>query len=128
MAVDEAQERSARDRILQKRFRLAGLIIVIVGLLAAVAISRWAAADAGGSDADILGDSKRYDYAMERIGGRSNALASELREWFAGLWHGRKLARTVVVLSVVGSLGCFLVAHLYSFSLPPDDRTGGNEG
>ncbi len=127
MSADETPDRSVRDRILQKRFRLAGVIILVGGLLAAVMISRWAVSDAGSSDSDILGDSKRYDYAMERIGGKSNAVASEFREWFVGLWQGRKLARTVVVLSVGGSLGCFLVAHLLSFSPRAEGQTESND-
>jgi hypothetical protein len=122
MSPDDTPDSAVRDRILQTRFRVAGVIILVAGLLAAVMINRRAASDDGGSDADILGDSKRHDYAMERIGGKSNELASEVREWFGGLWHGKRLAHTVVVLSVTGSLGCFVLAHLLTSPAPRDNQ------
>ena len=120
MSAGENQSLPGKGRILPTRFRLAGVSVLVAGLLVAVMIARRAA-DEGGSDADALGDSKRYDYAMERIGGKSNAVASEFREWFDSLWHGRKLARTVVVLSVGGSIGCFILAHLLTDPSQPDD-------
>jgi hypothetical protein len=120
-----------RDTTVQARFRLIGLCILIAGLLAAAVINWRAAPDDGSADAILSGASKRYEYEMERIGGKSNVLAAELREWFVSLWHGKRLAHTVVFLSVGGSLACFLLAHL--LSLPPllDDPTadkdiGGN--
>jgi hypothetical protein len=62
---------------------------------------------------------------MERIGGKGGALASQLVEWFSSLWRGRRLASTLLCLSVAGSLACFLVAHVLSYAGPPDDPTAG---
>jgi len=122
MSPEENPDKSGSAKLLPARLRLAGVLILVAGLIAAVIIDRRAASDEAGSMADVLGDSKRYDYAMERIGGKSNAVASDLREWFAGLWHGRKLAHTVVVISVSGTLGCFLLAHLLTPPSPPENH------
>ena len=101
------------------------------GIFSSSKTQNYNAAITLGADAILSGASKRYEYEMERIGGKSNVLAAELREWFVSLWHGKRLAHTVVFLSVGGSLACFLLAHL--LSLPPllDDPTadkdiGGN--
>jgi len=41
----------------------------------------------------------------------------DLNRWFAGLWHGKALAGTVLALSVVVSLGVFFASRI----LPPDE-------
>jgi hypothetical protein len=60
-------------------------------------------------------DSKQYLREMEVYGGKANVLASQFRQWFESLWHGRRLAVTVVCLTLV-LLVFFLVA---STPLPP---------
>jgi len=55
-------------------------------------------------------------------GGKANVLASDLRSWFNGLWHGRPLAFTVAAIAI-------LVALAYRFfatPLPstPDEHAG----
>ena len=118
---------SRKDKTLQARFRLIGVCILVAGLLAAALINWRAAPDDESSDAILSGESKRYEYEMERIGGKSNVLAAEFREWFVSLWHGRRLAHTLVFLSVGGSLACFVLAHLLTYPPPPDDRTDGKD-
>jgi hypothetical protein len=59
--------------------------------------------------------SKQYLRDMELYGGKANLLASELRQWFDSLWQGRRLAITVVFLTLVLLL-LYLVA---STPLPP---------
>jgi len=52
----------------------------------------------------LLGDpmtSKKYLRELRVIGGQGNVVASEFLDWFAGLWHGRSLAGTVAVITVV---------------------------
>lgn len=66
-------------------------------------------------------DTKRYEYDLERMGGKSNVAAAEFRDWFGSLWHGRRLANTLTVLSIGGCLACFLAAHILTFPPPPDD-------
>jgi hypothetical protein len=127
MSAEEKQDMSGKDKTLQKRFRLIGVCILVAGLLAAGVINRRAAPDDGSSDAIMSGETKRYEYEMERIGGKSNVLAAEFRDWFGSLWHGRRLARTLAFLSVGGSLACFFLAHLLTYPPPPDNRTDGND-
>ncbi len=123
MSAEEKGDMSGKDKTLQARFRLIGVCLLVAGLLAAAWINWGAAPDDGSADAILSGASKRYEYEMERIGGKSNVLAAEFREWFVSLWHGQRLAYTLVFLSVGGSLVCFLLAHLLTYPPPPDDRT-----
>jgi hypothetical protein len=127
MSAEEKRGMSGKDKALQARFRLIGFCILIAGLLAAAVINWRAAPDDRSADAILSGASKRYEYEMERIGGKSNVVAAELRDWFGSLWHGRRLAHTLAFLSVGGSLACFLLAHLLSYPPPPDERTDGKE-
>jgi hypothetical protein len=53
---------------------------------------------------------KMYRHDLEVYGGRANVLADDFREWFAGLWHGRNLAYTVAVLTVLAALAFRFVA------------------
>jgi hypothetical protein len=100
-----------RDAVLRRRLRLAGAAILLAGLLAAVLVNRTAAPDDEQALEARLNYTKRYEYQMELMGGKANILATEFREWFLGLWHGKRLARTLAVLSVGGGLACFYVAH-----------------
>jgi hypothetical protein len=51
---------------------------------------------------------------MEYLGGKANVMANDIDTWFVGLWHGRNLAYTLAVLTVVIALICFYIA----FALP----------
>jgi len=51
-------------------------------------------------------DTKKYLRELEVYGGKVNVLATELRRWFEGLWHGRSLAFTVACLTVLLAI-CF---------------------
>ena len=58
--------------------------------------------------------SKRYQRDLERYGGKANVIFDELNRWFASLWHGKRLGVTLAWISVVASLGLFLLArYLY---------------
>src|SRR5215468_3014608 len=50
-------------------------------------------------------DTKSYLRQMEVYGGTANELATELRIWFASLWHGERLAFTVAVLTLLAAWG-----------------------
>ena len=70
-------------------------------------------------------DSKQYLRQMEVYGGTANVLASEIREWFYGLWRGRTLAFTVAGLSLLLALVVFVGLT----PLPPAvDRHGADGG
>ena len=99
----------------QARRRVIAIAILVAGFGSALAIYVTATI----APANPLGyepaDSKRYLREMEFYGGKANVLASELRIWFDSLWHGKRLAGTVVCLTMLLLL-LFLVA---STPLPP---------
>jgi hypothetical protein len=111
------QRSHAEDRV-----RLVKRLILACGLAGAAVI--WLV-NAPPPDAGVdLESSKAYLREMEVVGGTANVLASEFRNWFAGLWHGRALAYTVAVLTV-------LAAFVYDFFAmplhPPDEAGGGRD-
>jgi hypothetical protein len=55
-------------------------------------------------------DTKKYLRDLELYGGKVNVLATEFMRVWEALWHGRNLAYTVAVLSVVLALGFWLLA------------------
>ncbi len=104
----------------QKRLRMIGIVILLVGLISAVAIfviAERPAASAVGYDivdgqayAISPGSSKRYVHDLEMYGGKAAVMADEFNRWFNGLWHGTSLAYTIAFLSIGTSLGFFFVA------------------
>jgi hypothetical protein len=78
-----------------RRLRLVAGGILAIGLVSAMWIYLSAAAATGGAVEYDPDESKQYLRAMELYGGKANLLAAELRRWFDGLWHGRRLAYTV---------------------------------
>jgi hypothetical protein len=113
------------------RLYLAGWIVLAAGLLGGIWIY-VAAAEPAPDDAigyDVTGggafairpeDSKRYEYDMERFGGKASILAVEIRQAFAHLWQGRRRAFAVATLAVVTALACFFLADALP-ELPPFD-------
>jgi hypothetical protein len=79
----------------------------------------------GGAYAIRPEDSKRYEYDMERFGGKASILAVEIREAFAHLWQGRRRAFTVGTLGLLTALACFFLADAlpdlprFDFDLSP---------
>jgi hypothetical protein len=84
-----------------RRLRFVGAVILVVGLASAI----WIYLAASPATGDALGynseESKQYLRTMELYGGKANVLAAELRQWFEGLWHGRRLAYTVACATVL---------------------------
>ncbi len=106
---------------LQARRRAVAAGILLAGFGAGVFLYL-----AASSPDDLLGDqaelSKQYLRQMEVYGGKANVVASEIREWFDGLWQGKTLGITVACLSAVLALAVFLALT----PLPP--MPGGNGG
>jgi len=109
---------------LHRRIHRAGLVTLIVGLLSSVAIylfAAWQGAQAGADSAPDLASDRGYNFAMERIGGKSAVFAAAFNRWLGSLWHGTTLAFTVASLSVLVALLCFWLARFMSFPLPADE-------
>jgi len=103
----------------EARVRLVSRAILAVGFASAVLIYFVNAESPAGYE---LEDSKQYLRDMEVYGGKANVLATQLRHWFSGLWHGRSLAFTVAVISVLLALAYRFLAT----PLPP--AVDGNAG
>lgn len=65
-------------------------------------------------------DSKKYVRELRVMGGQGNVLAAEFQDWWAGLWQGRELAKTVAVLTVVTVMGFRFVASHPGSAAPTD--------
>jgi hypothetical protein len=48
---------------------------------------------------------------MEMVGGTANLVASDITDWLTGLWHGRTLAYTLAVLTVVAAYAFFFITE-----------------
>ena len=111
----------------QTRLRLAGFLVLLVGLGSGMFIYLTAADvyDSGFGYEIIEGkaypirpeDSKSYRHDLELYGGKLNVVADEFNRWFAGLWHGKTLAFTVACCTVLISLILFIAASHVSSGL-----------
>ena len=97
------------------RIRLAGVIWLVAGLIAASVIFATAQPE---EKPGILGvdlPTNRDTMQLERMGGKSYILFHEFSEWFASLWHGRKLAYTIGVIAIGGFLGSRWLADFLAY-------------
>jgi hypothetical protein len=101
------------------------LLLLLIGFGCALVVYRNTNAVSVDPQLDDPVATKKYLREMQMIGGQANVVASEFRGWFAGVWHGRKLAATVAVLTVSVTLIFRLVATHPDFATadPADDKT-----
>jgi len=102
---------------------LISALILLVGLGMAVYIYQSAGEDASGVlGYQIIGgtvypimpeNTKIYRHDLEVYGGKAAVLADEFRRWFIGLWHGKSLAFTIAVITIlISCTGFFAARHL----------------
>jgi hypothetical protein len=72
-------------------------------------------------------DSKRYMREMEQFGGGANVLVYKFGIWFGGLWHGKSLAFTVGIISILLAYGFRFLADRIPSGADPDDSDGKEE-
>ncbi len=101
----------------QTRLYLIAAVILLVGLSSAILI--YMTAQNNPDNVLDFENSKMYVHNLELYGGKANILASELRNWFAGLWQGKSLAYTIGCIAIVLSSGIFFIAN----HLPPDSKS-----
>jgi hypothetical protein len=113
----------------QGHLRLAGLAILVVGLLAALCIYVMASPTSGsdGSSYRIVNgqayavpadESGREARELERLGGKATVWTHQLDQWLSSLWHGQRLAYTLGALSLAIALLCFHIAGLMDEDAP----------
>jgi hypothetical protein len=97
--------------------------ILLAGALAAAIVYVTARERTGSAlGYDPLAE-KKYLRQMERLGGKANVLSAEFQDWFDGLWRGRRLAATLLVLSAISAGGFW-----YVVTLPPLEDAGAECG
>jgi hypothetical protein len=92
------------------RIRRRALTLAVAGILISAAVYAAAPADHMGNLGYDPMDSKPYLRQLELYGGDANLLSVELQQWFTGLWHGRRLAWTLLILFQAASALYWLVA------------------
>jgi hypothetical protein len=103
------------------RFRLILSAILVIGLGSALLVFVVAELPSGNPLGEP-GESKMYVHDMLLYGGKTNMVLGEFTQWFGSLWHGKRLAFSLAVLT----LG--LAAAFYYFFVPlpdPDAHTPG---
>ena len=105
----------------QRRLFQWGLGILLLGWLAALILFMVNGADAGtASGYEIIGgqaypiaaaQSRVDTYNLERIGGKSAVFAVQFNDWLGSLWHGRRLAYLLAIVSSVVGLFCLWEAY-----------------
>ena len=105
----------------QERVRVGTRAILIAGFAAAVVIYLTARPPADNPLGYDPMDTKKYLHDLEVYGGKANVVAAQFRDWFDGLWHGKQLAYTVAVLTVI-SAGVY---KFFATPLPPDPGAPG---
>ena len=99
-----------------QRVHRAGLVILAVGLLSAVVVYVLAISHPDPHPAPDFSGDRRFNFELERIGGKQAIYMAAINRWLASLWQGTNLAFT---LSVLAALFCFWFANLLSY--PPAD-------
>ena len=107
----------------EERIRAGTRAILVLGFAAAVVIYLTARIPPENPLGYDPLDTKKYLHDLEVYGGKANVIAAQFRDWFDGLWHGKQLAFTVVVITVIAA-GAF---KFFATPLPPDpEATGAN--
>lgn len=82
------------------------MLLLVLGLGGALAVFLCAPAEE--PDDPLLSDPRalrKYHRELAMYGGKANVLSAEFMDWFDSLWHGRRLAGTVAVLTLAGTWG-----------------------
>lgn len=92
---------------IHQRLYLIAAAITLLGAAACALILWFAPPDpdmsylTDGADMPIPKEySRKYQYDVGRIAGRSGLLAAQLNDWFTSLWQGRQLGYTVLCIAL----------------------------
>src|SRR6266567_720478 len=87
----------------EARARAGARAILVLGFAAAVVIYLTAQPPPGNPLGYDPMDTKAYLHDLEIYGGKANVLAAQFRDWFDSLWHGKQLAYTIAVITVIAA-------------------------
>ena len=90
----------------------AAIAILVTGVGCGLLIYFTADEDLVNLTIDEIRNSKMYIHQLRNFGGKAAVLFAGFNDWFAGLWHGKPLGKTIAGLSVVVSF----VVFLFSFN------------
>jgi hypothetical protein len=103
----------------QARLRLVAVVVLALGLLAAVIVYVTAAqAEPDSAGYRIIGgqayagDDTRELQQLARLGGQAAVTTFKFQRWFSSLWQGQRLAYTLALISIVIALFCLHIASL----------------
>jgi hypothetical protein len=105
----------------EARVRAGTRAILVLGFAAAVVIYLIAQPPPDNPLGYDPMDTKKYLHDLELYGGKANILSAQFREWFDSLWHGKQLAYTVAVITVLAA-GVF---KFFATPLPPEPEAPG---
>ncbi len=108
----------------QERVRVGTRAILVLGFAAAVVIYLTAQPPPENPLGYDPLATKKYLHDLEVYGGKANVVAAQFRDWFDSLWHGKQLALTVAVLTLIAA-GAF---RFSATPLPPDPEAPGANG
>jgi len=91
------------------RGRLVAVVILSAGWLAAGAAWVTAVPVMENDDVYDMRHSRKYDLAVQRLGGKATLLAVEIDDWLAALWSGRTRAYTLFFASTALAGAAILV-------------------
>jgi hypothetical protein len=86
-------------------------VILVAGLSVGLAIYLTADDSAAHLALEEMTGSKAYVRQLQRFGGKASVIFDEIGRWFDSLWQGKKLGLTIGWLSVLASLGVYLVGR-----------------
>ncbi|MCP2090685.1 UNVERIFIED_ORG: hypothetical protein J2Y81_006772 [Paraburkholderia sediminicola] len=108
---------AAKRSPLQKRLYLAGVVVLLAGLIAGVIIYVMAPAPDSAVSMYSIAD-PRYQIELQRIGGNAAVVMAQIHQWFDSLWHGTALAYTVAVLGALLAGACFFIGYFFADEEP----------
>lgn len=96
---------------LPRRILLAAAAIFVIGWSAAVLIYA-AAPDVDNEELVYQATTgKRFDFELERTGGKALVMAVRFGHWVGTLWHGQRLAYTIAITCSLTALMCWWVSR-----------------
>lgn len=86
---------------MDRRVRAVAAAVLVAGWTIAAVVYATATDPVEDPDVYEMAHSRKYVREVERLGGKAGLLTSDLDEWLASLWHGKRLAYTIAAGTVV---------------------------